>query len=207
MRLFDILSLISIILIITALRSLVNVFPSIMACVFRWKECVNMEASIKNYKDRDIIALALIPPFCLTAVKFGLYSPQFVEGLNEELRTGAVFGVFFIYFILRLTVSAIVRPGKIGQKTYKTGNRTSYTFFVLLALLLVCLGGILSFFDASPAAIRSAMLWISAGIYTLFLIRKTQIFNSNCSIFTAFLYLCALEILPTGLLIASAVIF
>ncbi len=207
MRIFDILSLISIILVLTALKSLVNVFPSVVACIFRWKECVNMEASIKNYKDRDITALALIPAFCLTAEKFCLYSPQFTENMNEDLRIGVAFGAFFAYFIIRQLTAFIVRPGKIGQKTYKTGNRTSYTFFILLALLTIALGGILSFFNVNPPAIRSAMLWISAAIYTLFLIRKTQIFYSNCSIFTAFLYLCALEILPTGLLIASAVIF
>ncbi len=207
MKLFDILSLASIILIIATLRSLVNIFPSIMACIFRWKECVNMEASIKNYKDRDITALALIPAFCLTAEKFCLYSPQFTENMNEDLRTGVAFGVFFAYFIIRQLTALVVRPGKMGAKTYKTGNRTSYTFFILLALLTIALGGILSFFNVNPSAVRSAMLWISIAIYALFLIRKTQIFYSSCSIFTAFLYLCALEILPTGLLIASAVIF
>ena len=54
--------------------------------------------------------------------------------------------------------------------------------------------------------VKSAILWLSAGIYGLFLIRKIQIFTSNCSVFTAFLYLCALEIIPTGTLVVSAII-
>ncbi len=51
------------------------------------------------------------------------------------------------------------------------------------------------------------MLWVSAFIYALYMLRKFQIFASGFSILTCFLYLCALEIIPTGLLVASALIF
>jgi hypothetical protein len=76
-----------------------------------------------------------------------------------------------------------------------------------MTLLLIATGGVLSLVDVEISHIRTAMFWISGSIYTVFILRKTQIFLSSGSIFASFLYLCALEILPTGVLIASAVIF
>ena len=59
----------------------------------------------------------------------------------------------------------------------------------------------------NPEHAKNAILWISALTYLLHLVRKLQILSSSCSIFAGFLYLCALEILPTGVLVTSAVIF
>jgi len=36
--LFDILALLSLLLVITLLKRLVNMFPSLLACMVRWKE-------------------------------------------------------------------------------------------------------------------------------------------------------------------------
>ena len=68
-------------------------------------------------------------------------------------------------------------------------------------------GGVLSFVGTDTEVIKTAMIWISAFTYALFLLRKTQIFSSSCNFFSAFLYLCALEIIPTGILVVPAVIF
>jgi hypothetical protein len=69
------------------------------------------------------------------------------------------------------------------------------------------MGAFMGLLDIPDADVRNAMLWVSAFIYALFLIRKTQIFSTSCSIFAAFLYLCALEMIPTGILVVSAIIF
>jgi hypothetical protein len=91
-------------------------------------------------------------------------------------------------------------------KTYTTAGKAAHTFFVILTLVLLVTGGAMTVSGADESSIKSAMLWLSAGIYGLFFIRKFQIFTSNCSIFTAFLYLCALEIIPTGIIVVSAII-
>ena len=65
--LFKILALFSTILIIALLKRLVNIFPSLAACMVRWKESLNLEASVKHSLDRDMLAAAMIIPFCLTA--------------------------------------------------------------------------------------------------------------------------------------------
>ena len=204
--LFDILALISVLIVIILLNRLTNIFPSLMACIIRWKESVNLEASVKYSLDRDMLAAAMFLPFCLIVERSGLYTPQFLENTSENLHLAAFIGIFLLFCIIRKAISKILGPGKMNPKTYKTAGRTSFTFFIILTLILLLMGGVMNFIDTDSAFIRSAMLCVSIGIYALFLVRKLQIFVSGCSFFTAFLYLCALEFFPTGVLVASAII-
>ena len=205
--LFNILALISLLTALLLLKTLVGIFPSLLACMIRWKESVNLDASVQLSRDRDITALVLIIPFCLTVTRFNLYAPSFMGPFNQNGRIGIILGIFILFILLRTFIERILRKNKINQKTYKTACKSSYSFFSILTLLLLMTGGILSFIDVAPEVIRNAMLWISATIYGLSLLRKTQILASGSSFFTGFLYLCALEIIPTGALVASAIIF
>jgi hypothetical protein len=126
-------------------------------------------------------------------------------GVNGRL--GITIGIIIAYILLRKGLEHVFRSRKISPKTYKTACKSSHTFFIILTLVLLTIVGVMSFLDADPMTIKSAMLWVSAITYMLFLLRKVQIFNSSCSFFSGFLYLCALEILPTGALVASALIF
>ncbi len=205
--LFNILALISFFIILLLLKTLVGVFPSLLACLIRWKESVNLDASVQLGRDRDIMALTMALPFCLTVCRFNLYAPGWMEGFGEAGRLGMITGIFSAFILLRKLLEHILQPKKMNPKTYRTACKSAHTFFSILSLLLLAAGGAMSFFDASEEAIKTAMLWISATIYLLFLLRKSQIFISSCSFFATFLYLCALEIIPTGALVASAIIF
>ncbi len=206
--LFNILALISVIVTITLLRRLVNIFPTLLSCLVRWKENVNLEGSVKNIYDRNIIALGMTLPFCLAADRFRLYDLDFMETFGDDARLAITTGIFFTYFMIRRLASSMIRPARDGKKkTYEIANKASYTFFIILTIVLVLTGGLMSFINIDDTLTRSAMRWISAFTYALYILRKTQIFASSFSIFTSFLYLCALEIIPTGLLIAPALIF
>ena len=204
---FDILALISLMIVITLLRRMVNIFPSLIACLIRSKECFNLEMSVKLRSDRNRLAFAMIIPFVLVATRFRLYSPIFMEGMGEGIRICVTSGVFITYILLRTALIYLVRPHRMKPGTYSTAGKAAYTFFIILTLILLATGGIMSFMDIDFLTIHNAMIWLSGGIYLLFLLRKCQIFMSSCSIFTAFLYLCALEIFPTGILVVSAIIF
>ena len=204
--LFNTLALISLLIIITLLRRLVNIFPSLLACLIRWKESVNLEMSVKLSRDRNILAVALVIPFCLTAYSFGLYSPSFIEGFDQHARLGIIIGVFVFYILLRWILTSICRSKKSKKQAYSTSVAASRTFFIILTLLLMVIGGVMSFAGADPETIKDAMIWVSGAIYLLFLLRRTQIFASSYNFFTVFLYLCALEIIPTGVLVTSAMI-
>ncbi|MBR5300561.1 MAG: DUF4271 domain-containing protein [Bacteroidales bacterium] len=205
--LFDILALISVLICLSLLRRFTAIFPSLMACIIRWKESINLEASVKLSNDRDRLAFAMLIPFCLVVDRFRLYDPQFMAGSDDNIRLAMTIGIVLVYFIIRVIAAKFHRPKGRNSKNYKTAYKSALTFFIILTLTLLPMGGVMSFIGVDPAIIKSAMLWVSAGIYALSLLRKTQIFVSGCSIFTAFLYLCALEIFPTGILVVSALIF
>ena len=204
---FDILALLSLIAVMALLRQLVNIFPSLMACLIRWKENVNLQTSLKMRTSRDMIAGAMFIPFCLVVFRFRMYCPGFIDGMADGSRLWATIGMIAAYVMLRFACKLTARTRSTTASIYKNATDSARTYFIILTIMLVTTGGILMFFDTPVSHIRTAMFWISGAIYTLFLLRKTQIFLSSCNIFVSFLYLCALEILPTGVLIASAVIF
>ena len=205
--LFNILTIFSLLIVLLMFRRLVGVCPSLLACLIRGKESINLEASVQLSIDRDLLALSMIIPFCLTVWKFDLYTPVFMNGCNENVRFLIIFGALIALIITRKVLEWIFRPHKINTNTYKTAGKAARTFFSLLTLILLAVGWIASFAGTPAESIKSAMLWISAAIYLIFIIRKTQILASSSSFFAGFLYLCALEIIPTGAIIASAIIF
>ena len=204
---FDTLALTSLIVIIGLLRRLVNVFPSLMACLIRWKENVNLHLSLRMRTDRDVLCWAFFVPFCLVVFRYRAYCPGFMNGMSESSRLWTTIGVVIGYALLRIACRLAFRLRTTSNSTYKPATDSVRTYFIILTLVLIATAGVLSFFDVPPTHIRTAMFWISGALYTLFIVRKTQIFLSSCNLFVSFLYLCALEILPTGVLIASAVIF
>lgn len=204
--LFDILAIISTVAVIILMRRLLNIYPSLLACIIRWKESINLEASVKHSLDRNMFAVAMIIPFCLIVYRFGIYSPAFMEGINETFSLLIIIGIFGAYFALRRAMIRIMRPKKMNPKTYKAAICCAYTFFIILTLTLFFVGGIMALLKTDQIVTRTAIIWLSAIIYGIYIFRKTQIFTSSCSIFRGFLYLCGLEIFPTGVLVASALI-
>ena len=205
--LIKILSTFSVITIMLLLRSIVEIFPSLMACLSRSKECFNLESSVKLNRDRDLVAWSMILPFCLAIYRFNLTGTGFMYNFNENIRLGALICLFALYILFRNTVFHLFRPQKMPKKTYITAGNAAHTYFIILTLIMLATGGAMTLIGVDPAVITTAIIWISAGIYCIFLLRKLQIFMTSCSVFAAFLYLCALEIIPTGTLVVSVIIF
>ena len=202
----DIVTLLSVVIIICFLRKIIEIFPSLLASLIRWKESVNLSNSVKLNRDRNTIALVMIVPFCLVVTASGIYSPTFIDTMGYDAKFGITMAIFITLLIIRTLLEKLCAPKRRSIQTYKYAKESSYTFFIVLTIMMLSLWGILSIFNTDAKTAKDAMLWLSATIYLIFILRKTQIFTSSCSIFTAFLYLCALEILPTGALVASAVI-
>ena len=204
--LLNILTIISVLTAMLLLNSIVSIFPSLAACMTRAKECFNLEASVKLSRDRDLLAWAMILPFCLVTYRFNLFGTGFMDGINEDVRLASIVGLFSLYILFRDAAFRLFRPQRISKRAYMTAGNAAHTFFIILTLILLATGGVMAVTGADEHVIKTAMLWISAGIYLLFILRKLEIFISSCSVFTAFLYLCALEIIPTGTLVISAII-
>lgn len=191
---------------IANLRTFIRTMPSLVACMVRWKENVNLENSVMLSLSRDRVFHILVIPFCILATSRGLYSPEFLAGMEPVYGFLATTGIFLLYLLLRKTLAWIFRSKKMNQKTYSFAARSFRTFFIIIAVVTLATSGIMHAINAPESISRQILLYEIALVYLLFMFRKTQIFNNSCSLISAILYLCALEFLPTGILAATAIV-
>lgn len=189
-----------------SIKKFINLLPSLIGCILRWKEAVNLEFSMKLKRDRNILTLIMMVPFCLLCWNFRLYDPDFMEGFSELIRLGITVGVFAAMLVVRFIAEWLFRGWKCDKDTYKIGLCSSRTFFIIYTILALAAAGITSLAGVNQEVSAIVVLIVIFGFYILSLLRKTQIFANSCNLFQAFLYLCGLEILPTSLVIASALI-
>ena len=54
---------------ILLLGRIVNILPSLLGCLLRWKECLNLEDSVRLSSDRNVFAVFMAVPLCLVAAR------------------------------------------------------------------------------------------------------------------------------------------
>lgn len=190
---------------ILLLRQFVNLVPSLTGCLIRWKENLNLENSMQLNLSRRRIFMFLTIPFCMIAASYRLYDPVFLQGLPLLYRIPATAGILAIYLIIRKFIAWYMKNRQTSTKSYNAAVNIFYTFFIITAIVTIFTGSILSVTNIAPDAIRTVLLYEIAFFYLILIIRKFQIFQNYCSLFSAILYLCALEFLPTGILAATAI--
>lgn len=202
---FTLLVAISVILLILLARPFLELLPSLADSIFRARGSTALENSVRQSRDRSLIALALLLPLLLLAYRYRLYDPQWVRDLSPSLRLGAIAAVLAGWLILRQLLYVWLRPRR-RYDFYSLAHRSGYTFFILLMMLMILTAGILAIFGSNDFTVRSFLYIEMAVLYLLFLIRRSQILSLSCSHLLSFLYLCALDLIPTGLLIVSAAV-
>lgn len=200
----EIAAIICILTVMLSVRRITDVIPSMLGCLFRWKEAFNLEYSVRLSRNRNITFIVLTVPACLLAARFRLYDPDFMSGMTPPLRLLVTCGVFIGYLLTRRLSGTVFRPKTMDRNAYNAARMLFLTFFSLMSMVCIITAGALSFTDTDDTVIRQVSLYITGGFYLLFIFRKCQIFSHYCSLFSTILYLCTLEILPTGLLVASA---
>ncbi|MCQ2135865.1 MAG: DUF4271 domain-containing protein [Bacteroidales bacterium] len=202
-----IIGFVALVISITALQRIVNLIPSLVGCVWSGKECVNLENSAKLSGDRDQITFVLIIPFCLLASFYGLWGPRFIGLFNPTVCFLITCAVALLYVGMKVLLSFMLQPRSLRPKDYQAVNHCFRTFFIILTIIALATAGVMALLGSEKSDVKNVILWECAVVYVLYLLRKTQIFASSGNLFSTFLYLCALEFLPTGLLVASAMIF
>ena len=188
-----------------SIPSLYRIFPHIAKCFSRWRWNLTIEASLQLARTRDAIAFLCIVPFCLTVGRYRLFDPEFFGRLIPEgWRTLAILGVFVAYFLVRTLIYLAAESRAHALSTFQTARRAERNYFVILTFFLLATAGIFYAFRAEESTVRTALFVVLALVYAVFLWRKAQILDSSCNPLTTFLYLCALEFLPTGMLVAAA---
>ncbi len=186
------------------LSQLVELLPYLLGGVFRNKPAVDLEDSVRYARDRNTLAIVSIPAFVLVVSRFNLYDPAWLADFSAGVRTLLTLAVWCGFLLLRAVLVAVAWQPRISRETYGLSARTFYNFFILATLLLVLTVGVLTLVGGNPLSIKM-ICWVEMGVsYLLFLVRRTQILRNSCNQFTAILYLCGLELLPAGLVVASA---
>ena len=195
------------VLILLYLRRFVGILPNLFAGVVRWRAILSQEASIRLSRDRTDFALVMVVPFCLVVSRYDLYSVRWIEELDPGMRTLATVGVFSAYVLLRQFLIRVAEPRRISHDTYRTANNSGFSFFVIMTLVMVLTAGVTAIIGVNDLTVKKILFYELAAVFSLFLVRKTQIMTNACNQFTGFLYLCGLEIFPATLLVISAVLF
>lgn len=200
-----VLILLSVFLIMVLLQGIFHAIPPVIRSFTRLRGTANLEGSVRTARDRNITAVVLLLPFVLVVYRSGLYTPAFLATQEPDAHLARLCGVMAAYLFVRLLLYGLCRPRRRAE-LFGLARRSVWNSFILLCLALLPTYGALVLAGASPETIRLVTLVILTVFYSGALIRRGRILASFCNPLPTFLYLCALEFLPTGLLVASALV-
>ena len=192
-------------LLIIFMRNFINILPYIIDSFTRARGSSDLEGSVRVSRDRNLIAMIFIIPFILLLYFYRIYDPSFLSGMGDNMRLLLIGAIFIAYLLLRRLLVVIFAPRRVNDN-YAMAEKAAYTFFILAGMLVLPTFGILYPLGVNDLTIKTVALAEISFVYLVFLLRKSQILSTFCSPLTVFLYLCALEFLPTGLYVASALL-
>lgn len=199
--------IIFVILAILFLKNFINIMPYVLGSITRPRMAAEIEGSVRMARDRNIVALIFIIPLCLILTRYDIYSPDFLDALGPGARLLTVSAIFTGFLLLRTLVAFLLKSRRMRISGYLAARKICYTVFIAAMILMLVTLGILVLFHTPERAIRVVLIVEMALSYLILLLRRAQILSVYCNPFSLFLYLCALEIVPTGLYVASALIF
>lgn len=200
-----VLAVVFIFLSITLLRRFLDILPLLVDSLFRARSGHSLENSVRYTQDRSMISLLMLIPTLLVVFRYRLYNPTFLHIMDPDIRLAGVAGVLVAFALIRYLVYILLRPRRRADN-YILARRVSKTYYILLVLLVLITVGLLSLIKATDLTI-SIFIYVEAAIVYLFLLfRKVQILSGSCNPLRTFSYLCALELIPTSLLIVSALV-
>lgn len=194
------------ILILTSLRMLMDLYPFLLDSASRWKGCITIDSSIRLKSDRNLLGLIWLLPVVLITDRYGLLTADILGSIKPQWHVFATAGVLAAWFFLRMVGFIICSLKAKKPETLRTAHKCIFNFIILLASTLIIPVGIFSIGGVPDSIAHTVVLYVTAAFYLLALLRETQILRTFCGQFRSFLYLCALEIIPTGALIAGNIL-
>lgn len=183
--------------------NLYRIFPHVAKSFSRWRWNFTIEASLQLARTRDNVAFCCIVPLSLVLSRYRMVGIDRLAWLGEDWRTLVVLGILLAYFLIRTLLYFVLETRTPSPANFQVARRSERNFLIILTFVMLGVMGILYAFGAEELTIRRCLYIALAIVYAVFLWIKGEILNSFCNPLTTFLYLCALEILPTGLLIAA----
>ena len=197
-------------LILAILLELFKLMPVMTGCLLRSRGNLEVEHSISTARSRNLCARVLAVPFLVAVDRYRLYDAAFLAGWDEPwLRLGELVAVGAAFLIFRRILHAFLlgRRLRLDNDSSRAVTRGILNYFICFAILMMLSISILYMFKASDEAIRLVISGELAIFWILSWVREGQILQQKSGGFITFLYLCGLELLPAGALLASALIF
>lgn len=166
--------------------------PRLLDCIWRWRGNFILETSIPNQNARNTLAITMLLPFGMMVYRFSLVDFRWL---------GA-------FLLIRLAMyGALSSSAGKHRSEYHHAHICLHNYFIILVFLMLVSISILTLFtDAPDRCVRTVLLVEVWMMYLLHFVRKMQILRSAFPALQVFLYLCALEIVPSGLLITATVL-
>lgn len=201
----NIMMAIAIILVLAYLRKFLWIFPHIVDGAIRWKNLIHLENNMSISRERDSLARVsiFISGLCISALD--IFKADFISALSPGHKTLAIFGVIIAFIVIRAILGLLCPCIPVMTDTARTANRSAYSFLVILTSILLFLTIISSISIRCFSICHNIGTSCTVAVWLLFLLRKCQIITSSNGQFTAILYLCAMELLPAGLLAATMI--
>ena len=188
------------------LKNLINIAPLLLDSLSRWKACVNIDASVQLKSDRNTLGYIHVLPLALIADRFALIRPQILDFIPPSLHSLSTLGIVILWLLLRRLIFGICSMRVRRIETFRTAHKSFFNYLTLASILAIVTTGVLSFCRCDDGLVRTILLYGLGVMYIISFVRKRQILRSFCNPLSTFLYLCALEIIPTGALIAGALL-
>ena len=199
------------ILLLLLIPGIYRLLPAVSGCLIRSRGNIEIEHSVSRARTRSLYSRAMVIPFIIVADRFKLYDPDFIAGWDQPwLLLLELYAVLFAYLVLRIILHAVVLS--VGRKHFHTEKRLAirrgqHNYFICFVLVMMFSLCILRVFGAADDVYRNVIYAELALFWLISIVREGQILRSECGGLITFLYLCALEFLPAGAVVASATVF
>lgn len=191
----------TLVLLILEIPDLIRLYPQLLRCLSRWKGNLELEHSVSLARTRNNVALVAGISVCLIADRWSLADPSFRQAAPAELKLAITAALLTGTVVLRRLIFIATKFRSLTSEYASTLRHTFFNYLILLTSLVLVTALAAAALRLSDGTVRHILYAEGAVFYLIHLIRSMQILRYGCGILATFLYLCALEILPVGILI------
>ena len=193
-------------LMLIELADFLRTVPKIWDCVQMWRANIGLEHSISTARSRNNAAITVALGWILVADRYGIYPAAWIDSLAYGWSAAALLGVVIAYPLLRRIALLLCAPKRMHGDDLHALHKAMFTYFIPSGLIMMLTAGAMSVAGCRDALVCMVLQYELLVFWLFAIIRTAQILSSKQSILATILYLCGLEFLPAGAVVATAVL-
>ena len=182
-------------LMLIELADFLRTVPKIWDCVQMWRANIGLEHSISTARSRNNAAITVALGWILVADRYGIYPAAWIDSLAYGWSAAALLGVVIL-----------CAPKRMHGDDLQALHKAMFTYFIPSGLIMMLTAGAMSVAGCRDALVCMVLQYELLVFWLFAIIRTAQILSSKQSILATILYLCGLEFLPAGAVVATAVL-